>query len=219
MPNIRNWLGRLRAGSIAKLRASGPTWAGAIAIPSSSTDYEVLPSVKEISRGTPWISFDTSTLERDLESYIADDPYPIPTTADREGYHGDRHYDYWLSGLKDYLLLRRALRSCGASALLQQGSALELAAPPAASCGTCSATKRPPTCGQLTSTNVTSNGSADFWHPHCTSFKTRSSRSFLWRTIRFRWSMRSRSLPISTRSSWPGSPSYEGSCGRVVWPI
>lgn len=126
MPKIRNWLGRLRTGSIARPRASGPTWAGAIAIPTSSTDYETLPPMKEMSRSTPWISFDTSTLERDLESYIAEDPYPLPTTADREGYHGDRHYDYWLSGLKDYLLVKRTLRSCGATDLLHEDKVLEL---------------------------------------------------------------------------------------------
>jgi len=113
-------------GSARSRRAAGQTWPDAIDIPASSTNHEILPPMKEMSRRTPWISFDPSTLERDLESYIAEDPYPLPTTADREGYHGDRHYDYWLSGLKDYLLLKHTLRSCGAPALLQQGSVLEL---------------------------------------------------------------------------------------------
>ncbi|HNT05433.1 MAG TPA: class I SAM-dependent methyltransferase, partial [Anaerolineae bacterium] len=126
MSSIRNWLGRLRMGSARSRRAAGQTWPDAIDIPASSTNHEILPPMKEMSRRTPWISFDPSTLERDLESYIAEDPYPLPTTADREGYHGDRHYDYWLSGLKDYLLLKHTLRSCGAPALLQQGSVLEL---------------------------------------------------------------------------------------------
>lgn len=41
------------------------------------------------------------------------DPYPLPCTQDREKYHGDRHYDFWLSGLKDYLLITQRLREHG----------------------------------------------------------------------------------------------------------
>lgn len=126
MPNIRRLLRRLRTGSSDTHQAPARAWAAAIAIPSSSTNYQTLPCVKELPRDTPWISFDTSTLERDLDSYIDEDPYPIPATVDREGYHGDRHYDYWLSGLKDYLLLKRTLRTCAAPNLLHEGGVLEL---------------------------------------------------------------------------------------------
>jgi SAM-dependent methyltransferase len=112
-----------RAGST---HVPAQTWSSAISIPAPSAEFQTLPSVKELERDTPWISFDDSTLERDLDSYIAEDPYPIPATADREGYHGDRHYDYWLSGLKDYLLVKRTLRSCGAVSLLHDGGVLAL---------------------------------------------------------------------------------------------
>ncbi len=37
------------------------------------------------------------------------DQMPIPSTRDREGYYGDRHFEYWLSGLNDYLRIREAL--------------------------------------------------------------------------------------------------------------
>jgi SAM-dependent methyltransferase len=110
------------AGNVAPRQA----WSGAISIPSTSTEYQILPPVKELPYDTPWITFDTSTLEHDLDSYIAEDPYPIPITADREGYHGDRHYDYWLSGLKDYLLIKRALRAQNAAALLQETGVFDL---------------------------------------------------------------------------------------------
>ena len=35
------------------------------------------------------------------------DPWPLPASADREGYYGDNHGNYWLSGLRDRA---RALR-------------------------------------------------------------------------------------------------------------
>ena len=107
MPDIRHLLSRLRIGHGSTAQTPSSAWANAICIPSNCADYQILPPVKELKRDTPQISFDDSTLERDLESYIGEDPYPIPATADREGYHGERHYDYWLSGLKDYLLLKR----------------------------------------------------------------------------------------------------------------
>lgn len=54
----------------------------------------------------PWIDLADVNLAHDLEAYIHRDALPIPPTANREGYHGERHYDYWLSGLKDYLLIK-----------------------------------------------------------------------------------------------------------------
>ena len=43
----------------------------------------------------------------DTEQALAADSYPLPVTADREGYHGDRHYSYWMSGLLDFDLLKQ----------------------------------------------------------------------------------------------------------------
>jgi len=43
----------------------------------------------------------------------AEDDRPLPITEDREGYHGERHFDYWLSGLRDYLMIRRLCRRYG----------------------------------------------------------------------------------------------------------
>lgn len=45
----------------------------------------------------------------DIESRLEADRMPIPSTRDREGYYDDRHFEYWLSGLKDYLTVREAL--------------------------------------------------------------------------------------------------------------
>ena len=37
----------------------------------------------------------------DVRAAMASDSVPLPLPEDREGYHADRHLDYWLSGFKD----------------------------------------------------------------------------------------------------------------------
>src|SRR5262245_45049214 len=44
-----------------------------------------------------------------LDERLHRDHMPIPSTQDREGYYGDRHFEYWLSGLRDYSLVKGAL--------------------------------------------------------------------------------------------------------------
>jgi SAM-dependent methyltransferase len=60
--------------------------------------------------GTPGDYLDTAVLdaehrallgERQVMLQILRDETPLPTTAAREGYFGDRHVEYWLSGLRD----------------------------------------------------------------------------------------------------------------------
>lgn len=41
-----------------------------------------------------------------IEHMVGRDSYNLPATCDRELYHGDRHYDWWLSGLLDYLKIK-----------------------------------------------------------------------------------------------------------------
>lgn len=84
-------------------------WLSQISIKGDSSPYENLSPVAHYCDEAPWIKFDDVGLERDLRTYIAEDTYPLPSTRDREGYHGQRHYDYWLSGLKDYLSIKQAL--------------------------------------------------------------------------------------------------------------
>jgi SAM-dependent methyltransferase len=85
-------------------------WASAISKTARSEQMQALPCVSHCVDFEPWIHFDRVPLEQSLEEYIGRDAWPLPDTADREGYHGDRHYDYWLSGLKDYLSIKYALR-------------------------------------------------------------------------------------------------------------
>jgi len=48
-----------------------------------------------------------STVE--VGAYVARDSLPLPAASDREGYYGDRHFEYWLSGLDDYLKVKASL--------------------------------------------------------------------------------------------------------------
>lgn len=88
-------------------------WVSYIPIRGDSSPYENLLPVAHYCDEAPWISFDDVRLERDLRTYVSEDTYPLPSTRDREGYHGSRHYDYWLSGLKDYLCIKQALGKQG----------------------------------------------------------------------------------------------------------
>jgi SAM-dependent methyltransferase len=40
-----------------------------------------------------------------LQEALARDDFQIPSTAQREGYYGDNHFNYWASGLRDYCQL------------------------------------------------------------------------------------------------------------------
>lgn len=85
------------------------TWANAITLEGRPGPYENLGPVAEYTAQTPWEPIDPSLLERPIAEAVARDRYPLPCPADREGYHGDRHYDHWMSGLKDYCLIRHRL--------------------------------------------------------------------------------------------------------------
>jgi hypothetical protein len=85
----------------------------AISIGERASSFDVLPPVSNHVTDNPWINFDSVTMERCLEEYIKNDNFPIPRTCDREGYQGERHYDYWLSGLRDYLSIKQIAAEYG----------------------------------------------------------------------------------------------------------
>lgn len=68
-----------------------------------------LPQVKLLERSPSLFALDPTIMERDLEAYIDEDPYPIPPTERREGHSGPRHFDYWLSGLNNYLRIKQVM--------------------------------------------------------------------------------------------------------------
>jgi SAM-dependent methyltransferase len=83
--------------------------ASGVAIWDRGDYFEALPPVAQHIDPEPWVKLDGVELEYPLEQYIEQDTFPLPSKGDREGYHGDRHYDYWLSGLRDYLCIKQVL--------------------------------------------------------------------------------------------------------------
>jgi len=77
--------------------------------------FQNLPPIADLARGQGFVVLDESWLERSLADYIREDTWALPSPADREGYAPGRDYDYWLSGLKDYLAVKRLLRRHGVS--------------------------------------------------------------------------------------------------------
>lgn len=61
-------------------------------------------SHRDLDDGT--FGWDESLLP--VETALARDQLPLPTTAGREGYHGPNHYRYWKSGIVDYMNVRAA---------------------------------------------------------------------------------------------------------------
>jgi len=59
----------------------------------------------------------------ELETYLARDGYPLPTTIDREGYYGDQHFNFWMSGLYDYLEAKKLIGEDKVSRYLDFGAA------------------------------------------------------------------------------------------------
>ena len=46
-----------------------------------------------------------------LRAAVERDSFPVPSTADRKGYHGDRHLDYCLNGSLDFSQLRQTFEA------------------------------------------------------------------------------------------------------------
>ena len=84
-----------------------------ISINSDNNEFGKLGPPDEYREGAAYTSFDSLKKEPDLASFLEADKFPLPVTSDREGYHGDRHYDYWLSGLLDYLLIKQRSQEHG----------------------------------------------------------------------------------------------------------
>ena len=84
-------------------------WEDQITINLPSREFNNLLSVSHSRDDFTSINPDDLPLEKSLDEYIQMDPYPIPAAQDREGYGGDRHLEYWLSGLSDYLLVKHLL--------------------------------------------------------------------------------------------------------------
>ena len=118
LPYLRDVFNELDALKARLSLAKVPSIASLVSIDGGHTSYENLLPVSAYYSDNDipperWLHFDEVKLEKSLCEYIKHDTYPIPSTSDREGYFGPRHYHYWLSGLKDYLNIKHALRKHG----------------------------------------------------------------------------------------------------------
>lgn len=80
-----------------------------LTIKPPKTPYDNLPSIINMEGGQTLISgpttlgFNQAFLSKSLHSFAVQDTSPIPNTCDREGYHGDHHFEWWYSGLVTFL--------------------------------------------------------------------------------------------------------------------
>lgn len=84
---------------------SDSTWEDMISINSrTDTSTETLgPATDYLHQDAGEVLWDRKRIP--LEDALARDGFPIPSTAQREGYYGDNHFNYWASGLRDYCQL------------------------------------------------------------------------------------------------------------------
>lgn len=98
------------------------SWNDTITRQGQDPPFDHVGPVADHIGDRPWTKFTSIDLAMPLADYAARDPYPIPTTRHREKYHADRHYDFWLSGLRDYLLITNRLATLGSP--LKPGQAI-----------------------------------------------------------------------------------------------
>jgi SAM-dependent methyltransferase len=99
-----------------------PPWLSAVSIKGSNKPFHNLLPVRHYLDTPVFTRTDDLGIGTDLSRFVARDEYPIPAVADREGYHKDHHYDWWVSGLRDYLCVKRALANHGVP--LQRGASV-----------------------------------------------------------------------------------------------
>ncbi|PIE71097.1 MAG: hypothetical protein CSA22_05070 [Deltaproteobacteria bacterium] len=109
---IKNRLINLNA-SDNNLTPNHRNWENQISINPENDKIVPLDCVSNYVHGETYINPADIGLPEAIESYINRDPYPLPSTADREGYMGERHYEFWLFGLKDYFLIKQVAMELG----------------------------------------------------------------------------------------------------------
>jgi SAM-dependent methyltransferase len=80
-------------------------WENLVALNSQADPVlDALPSAQDhLNIRAGLVAWDEARIP--LEMALKRDPFPLPTTANREGYHGNHHFDYWASGLRDMQML------------------------------------------------------------------------------------------------------------------
>jgi SAM-dependent methyltransferase len=90
-----------------------PAWLSAVCIKGTKKPYQNLPSVKHYVQTASLAQIGDSEIRDNLTAFVGRDDYPIPAVSDREGYYKDDDFGWWLSGLKDYIAIKRTLAGHG----------------------------------------------------------------------------------------------------------
>jgi SAM-dependent methyltransferase len=101
------------ANSKPIISSFAPAWLSAICIKGRSNPYQNLPSVKHCLQPSIREQISDSEIREKLLAFVASDDYPIPAVSDREGYYKDDDFGWWLSGLRDYITIKRTLARHG----------------------------------------------------------------------------------------------------------
>jgi SAM-dependent methyltransferase len=88
-------------------------YLSSIAIKNSNSVFQLIGPVNNHLNGEIHSDIFSVYPEINIAHMISRDSYNLPATCDRELYHGDRHYDWWLSGLLDYLKIKQITRKYG----------------------------------------------------------------------------------------------------------
>ena len=114
-----------RSGTEPLISSHNPAYLSAISIKGSRKPFEEMGSVSDYLEGEVHTDLTSLISSEAITQFLKKDSYRLPATSDRENYHGERHYDWWLSGLKDFLLIEKQLGAHGV-ALTHGDSVLEL---------------------------------------------------------------------------------------------
>jgi SAM-dependent methyltransferase len=107
------------------ISSHSPAYLSAISIKGDRQPFQKMGSVHDYLEGKVHTDLSGLISPEAIGQFLKKDSYCLPATVDRENYHGERHYDWWLSGLKDFLLIERKLAERGA-ALTRGDSVFEL---------------------------------------------------------------------------------------------
>lgn len=88
-------------------------YLSSIAIKNSISEFQSIGPVGNHLNGHIHSDIFSVFPEINIEQMISRDAFNLPATCDRELYHGDRHYDWWLSGLLDYLKIKQVMEKYG----------------------------------------------------------------------------------------------------------
>lgn len=106
--------GRVPDGPAPLITSHEPAYLVAISSKGGRGRFETIGTVHDHLVGAVHQELGDLVSREEVDEYLKRDHYPIPATVDRENYHGERHFDWWLSGLTDYLLIKRKLGEHGA---------------------------------------------------------------------------------------------------------